>query len=101
VSQCVIAYEPVWAISTNPNARPDTPASAVQAMSLIREALADQFDVSHPTFLYGGSVHPDNAKEFLDRPEIYGVLVGGASVRPADFMGIVSGVSESLKPIDL
>lgn len=93
VSQCLIAYEPVWAISTNPDAVPDTPASAVQAMGVIRDTLVDQFDVSHPTFLYGGSVSPDNAADFLARPEISGVLVGGASVRSADFQKILTIVT--------
>lgn len=93
VSQCLVAYEPVWAISTNPGATPDTPASAVQSMGLIRETIADRFDVSHPTFLYGGSVTPANAAEFLERPEVSGVLVGGASVRPDDFCTILSVAS--------
>ena len=90
VSKCLFAYEPVWAISTNPGAKPDTPASAVQSMALIRETIADRFDVSHPTFLYGGSVTPDNATAFLERSEVSGVLVGGASVRADDFCRILS-----------
>lgn len=90
VAQCLVAYEPVWAISTNPDAKPDTPASAVQSMNLIREAIVDHFDVSVPTFLYGGSVTPANAADFLSRPEISGVLVGGASVRAEDFMELLS-----------
>lgn len=90
VNQCLIAYEPVWAISTNPDAKPDTPASAVQSMGLIREVLADNFDVSASTFLYGGSVTPTNAADFLQRSEISGVLVGGASVRPEDFCKILT-----------
>ncbi len=90
VSQCLIAYEPVWAISTSPDARPDTPAGAVLSMELIREALADHFDVAQHAFLYGGSVTPTNAQDFLERSEIGGVLVGGASVRPEDFCTILS-----------
>lgn len=90
VSQCIIAYEPVWAISTNPDAKPDTPAGAVLSLGLIREALADHFDVAQNTFLYGGSVTPENAQGFLERAEIGGVLVGGASVRPDDFFRILS-----------
>jgi triosephosphate isomerase len=90
IARCVVAYEPVWAISTNPDAKPDTPASAVQAMSLIRETLADRFMVSQTTFLYGGSVTPVNVKDFLERSEISGVLVGGASVRPDDFVQILT-----------
>jgi triosephosphate isomerase len=90
VSECLIAYEPVWAISTSPDAKPDTPASAVQAMGVIRDTLVDQFDVSHPTFLYGGSVTQANAADFLSRSEISGVLVGGASVRPAEFCRVLT-----------
>ena len=90
VTRCMVAYEPVWAISTNPGAKPDTPASAVQSMGLIRQALEDSFGASHATFLYGGSVTPANAREFLQRPEVSGVLVGGASVRPEDFVGILT-----------
>jgi triosephosphate isomerase (TIM) len=94
VSRCLIAYEPVWAISTNPGAKPDTPARAVQAMSLIRETLADRFMVSHTLFLYGGSVTPQNVRAFLERPEISGILVGGASVRPNDLCEILSIASQ-------
>jgi len=90
ISALLVAYEPVWAISTTPGARPDTPASAVQSMSAIRELLADRFDVSHTTFLYGGSVTPDNADAFMARDEIAGVLVGGASVRADDFCRILT-----------
>lgn len=93
VAQCVIAYEPVWAISTNAGARPDTPASAVQSMGLIRETISDKFDVSQSSFLYGGSITPENAAAFLERPEISGVLVGGASVRADDFCRILSVAS--------
>ena len=95
ITHCLIAYEPVWAISTSPDARPDTPASAVQSMSLIRDTLADSYGLSPMTFLYGGSVTPANAREFLERPEIAGVLVGGASVRPADFGQILTTAASS------
>jgi len=90
VAQCIIAYEPVWAISTNPDAKPDTPSSAVQSMNLIRETIADHANVSHATYLYGGSVTPENAREFLERSEIGGVLIGGASVRADDFCSILT-----------
>ncbi len=90
ISHCLIAYEPVWAISTNPDAKPDTPASAVHSMNIIREALAEQYDVSAPTFLYGGSITSANAADFLSRPEISGVLVGGASVRIGEFLDILT-----------
>jgi len=90
VAQCLVAYEPVWAISTNPGAHADTPASAVQAMGIIRDTFVDHFDVSKPTFIYGGSVTPKNAEEFLARPEVSAVLVGSASVRVQEFLEILS-----------
>lgn len=90
VSQCIIAYEPVWSISTNPGAMSDSPTSAVQSMGYIRETLSERFEVSHISFLYGGSVKPDNAAEFLKRHEISGLLIGGASVRSDDFCRILT-----------
>lgn len=89
-ARCLIAYEPVWAISTNPDAAPDTPPRAVRAMGIIREVIADRFDAAQPVFLYGGSVTPENITGFLMRPEIAGVLIGGASVRADDFSRILS-----------
>jgi len=91
VARCLIAYEPVWAISTNPGATPDTPASAVAAMGLVRERIASAWEAS-VACLYGGSVTATNAADFLSRPEIAGVLVGGASVRPefADILRIAA-----------
>lgn len=80
VAGIVIAYEPSWAISTNPGARPDTPDNAVASSAFIRGTGA--------RILYGGSVTPDNARGFLEHFD--GVLVGGASVRKADFTAILS-----------
>jgi len=94
IGACVIAYEPVWAISTTPGAKPDTPASAVQSMSIIREVLADHYQLSTNNFLYGGSVTPGNVRDFLERSEISGVLVGAASLRPDDFAQILSIASQ-------
>jgi triosephosphate isomerase (TIM) len=99
VSRCLFAYEPVWAISTNPDAKPDTPASAVHAMSVIRDVLTDRFQASHLSFLYGGSVTQKNAADFLARPEIGGVLVGGASVRPDEFIAILEAAA-MVKPTE-
>lgn len=93
VSQCIIAYEPVWAISTNPDAKPDTPSSAVESIQIIHASIFDNWKLeieNSPKALYGGSVTPANADDFLQRPEISGVLVGGASVRAEDFCAILS-----------
>lgn len=93
-ARCLIAYEPVWAISTNPGASPDTPANAVRAVGIIREVLTDRFS-AQSRFLYGGSVTPDNVASFLERPELAGILVGGASVRPDDFCSILTIASRT------
>jgi triosephosphate isomerase len=84
IARCLVAYEPVWAISTNPGAHPDTPENAIQAVARIREVLGEQ------RFLYGGSITEKNAKDFLSRSEFSGVLVGGASVRADEFCRILS-----------
>jgi triosephosphate isomerase (TIM) len=85
ISKCLIAYEPVWAISTNPDARPDTPESALESIVYIKEVLKVDVKV-----LYGGSVNSKNAKDFLSQSEIAGVLVGSASVNKEEFNRILS-----------
>ncbi|MDR0966591.1 MAG: triose-phosphate isomerase [Myxococcales bacterium] len=85
----VIAYEPVWAIGTGKVA---TTAQAQQVHAHIRALLVTQFgaDVGASVRLqYGGSVKPDNAAELLAQPDIDGALVGGASLKAADFAAIV------------
>ncbi len=85
----VIAYEPVWAIGTGENA---TPNDAQEVHRAIRELLSN---VLGPVLsgslriLYGGSVKPSNASELLAQPDIDGALVGGASLRIADFAPIL------------
>ena len=84
----VLAYEPVWAIGTGLTATPDQ-AQAVHAF--IRRQLARQFGeatAGRVVVQYGGSVKPDNAAELLACPDIDGALVGGASLKAADFLGI-------------
>jgi triosephosphate isomerase len=85
----VIAYEPVWAIGTG---RAATPHDANEAIDFIRKTLASQYDAStaqSARILYGGSVTPQNAASLLAEQEIDGALVGGASLRAADFAAIV------------
>jgi len=90
VDKCVIAYEPVWAISTNPGAKPDTPESALELISLIRKILNTKYKIQDTLFLYGGSVNSSNVKDFLSHEEIHGVLVGGASVNKNEFVKILN-----------
>lgn len=92
ISKCLIAYEPVWAISSNPGAYPDTPESALESIFVIQEVLTVNCKLETrnlPPFLYGGSVNATNAKDFLSLNEIAGVLVGGASVRKEEFIQIL------------
>ena len=84
-----LAYEPVWAIGTG---RTATAAQAQQAHAFIRQFLQPRLGstVSEKTpVLYGGSVTPENAKELLGQPDVDGVLVGGASLKPDGFVKIL------------
>jgi triosephosphate isomerase len=73
----VLAYEPVWAIGTGRNATPD---DAAQVHELIRFAVARRGVLGRVPILYGGSVNAGNVLALLARPELDGVLVGGASL---------------------
>jgi triosephosphate isomerase (TIM) len=86
-----VAYEPVWAIGTGL-----TPSlEQIEAVHrAVRAAMIERLGPAGATrpILYGGSVKPDNAREILAVPEVGGALVGGASLKAADFLGIVRGV---------
>jgi triosephosphate isomerase len=85
----VLAYEPVWAIGTGLTA---TPAQAQEVHAFIRGWLGSAFGeatAARVVVQYGGSVKADNAGDLLARPDIDGALVGGASLKAADFLGII------------
>jgi len=89
-----IAYEPVWAIGTGKNA---TPVEAQEVHEFIRNILSDVYgspalDVK---LLYGGSVTADNFGELIAMKNINGALVGGASLKSENFLGIISRAMES------
>ena len=86
VSEMVVAYEPVWAIGTGLSA---TPQQAQEVHELLRAQLqAASGHASRIRILYGGSVKPDNAAVLFSQPDIDGALVGGASLKAADFVAI-------------
>lgn len=83
----VVAYEPVWAIGTGlvPSAE-----DVKEAHAFMRETLTERFgdDGAHMRLLYGGSVKPGNAEELMGIENVDGALVGGASLKAEDFLGI-------------
>jgi triosephosphate isomerase len=91
LKRSVIAYEPVWAIGTGKTA---TPQMAQEAHRYIRGRLAriDGEAAQAVPILYGGSVKPGNAPDLLRQPDIDGALVGGASLKADDFIGIINAV---------
>jgi triosephosphate isomerase len=85
----VVAYEPVWAIGTGLT---PTPADVAEVHGFIRQALKARFGAGGEgiRILYGGSVKPSNAKELLAVPDVDGALVGGASLKADEFLGIAA-----------
>ncbi len=90
IGRILIAYEPVWAISTSGNAQPDSPENTIEAIKIIREFLSEEFnrDFSALPILYGGSVNENNVASLLSHPEISGAVIGGASLRKDEFANI-------------
>ena len=86
----VVAYEPVWAIGTGLT---PTTGDVEQVHRFIRDILASRFksDGADIRILYGGSVKPSNAAELMAVDNVNGALVGGASLKAADFLAIAAG----------
>ncbi len=90
VNNVVIAYEPVWAIGTGLTA---TDEQANETIGVIRKAVAAQFDeetAAKVRIQYGGSMKGSNVKGLMAQPEIDGGLIGGASLKAADFAQVVN-----------
>jgi triosephosphate isomerase len=85
----VIAYEPVWAIGTGLT---PTPGDVAEVHAFVRRRLVERFGAAggRVRILYGGSVKSANAKELLTIPDVNGALVGGASLKAEDFLGIAA-----------
>ena len=88
--RCVIAYEPIWAIGTGKTA---TAEQAEEVCSEIRSIIREIYGARPArsvSILYGGSMNAKNAAELLAMPDIDGGLIGGASLKPADFATIIA-----------
>lgn len=86
----ILAYEPVWAIGTGKTATSD---QAEEMHAFIRKTIASKYGkqvAEDTTILYGGSCKPTNAAELFAKPNVDGGLIGGASLKCADFLGIVN-----------
>lgn len=98
VKRLIVAYEPIWAISTTQSSRPATPADFLEMSLFIRKVLADMFGsalAKNTPVLYGGSVNDANAEMFLREGEADGLLVGGASLDAKKF-GEILRMADSL-----
>ncbi len=94
LEECVIAYEPVWAIGTGVNA---TSAQAQEMHQFIRQIIRERFGeqtASAISILYGGSLTPENAHEIFSCNDVDGGLVGGASLKINEFTRIVKTMEE-------
>ncbi len=94
VATLAIAYEPIWAIGTG---QTPTPEAANEVCAAIRATVAGLYDA--PTaeamrVIYGGSMKPSNAKQFLPQPDIDGGLIGGAALKADSFGDLVRAASE-------
>jgi triosephosphate isomerase len=90
----VIAYEPIWAIGTG---RVPTTDQIAEVHAAIRAHLVERFGEQgrEMSVLYGGSVKPSNAAQIFAVPDVNGALVGGASLKAADFGGIIAALDEA------
>ena len=91
-ANCIVAYEPVWAIGTGLTAKP---SDVAEVHAFLRKALNERLGAagSAVRLLYGGSVKPDNARELMAVPDVNGALVGGASLKAKDFLAIIAAAA--------
>ena len=92
--RCVIAYEPIWAIGTGRTATPEQAEEVCEHIRTVIRKLYGSKNARAISILYGGSMNAKNAAELLAQPYIDGGLIGGASLKPADFATIVAASNQ-------
>ncbi len=94
--EIIIAYEPVWAISTSGSGRKATPELAEEMNNMIRSILGDLYpaDILENNFrlIYGGSTDAENVGDFVKKDDIFGALVGGASLKKNEFLEMIEAI---------
>jgi len=89
IENLLVAYEPVWALSTNKNGHSDTSEDALEMIKFIKDFISVRFKINGLRVLYGGSVDSKNIKNFIKYDEIDGALVGGASLKIEEVKKII------------
>ena len=92
--KCVIAYEPVWAIGTGKTATPEQAEEVCEHIRAVIRKLYGAKVARAISILYGGSMNEKNAYDLLAQPDIDGGLIGGAALKPADFVEIINAANQ-------
>jgi len=92
--RCIIAYEPIWAIGTGKTATAEQAQEVCQGIRAVIRGIYGARPARAVSILYGGSMNAANAAELLAQPDIDGGLIGGASLKPADFATIVKATEQ-------
>ena len=95
VRRSVIAYEPIWAIGTGVTATADQAEEVCAHIRGVIRKVCSARTARSTTILYGGSMNAGNASELLSKPDIDGGLIGGASLKPADFAKIIAATAQN------
>lgn len=90
----IIAYEPIWAIGTGKTATAEQAGEVCQSIRAVIRKLYDARIARAVTIQYGGSMNAKNAAELLAQPDIDGGLIGGASLKPTEFIEIIHAANQ-------